>query len=303
MLITTGLGFALEEVLTLPGTDIEQYCFGNGPVLNTDVSLPFVDVETVQGLDNAPVRSQTHDRDGTDGGYVDAEFETIRTVTLEGTIYTAVGAFESFMDQLKACFAPTRTSVPLTFTTDAGTRFVMGKSQGIRYDKDSGRRLGIASFQVQIICEDPRIYSVELAAARAALAQYAMTGRGYNKSYDFGYGPFTQGNSCNLVLKGNRESPGQMTLVGPVLNPGIVNDTLGITMNFGLTLADTDSLIIDLNTRSVLLNGTANRRSALQFTSGGWYMFQPGSNTLRMIGSPVGVGNAALLAQAYPAWR
>jgi hypothetical protein len=282
----------------------EEYQFSNtGVVLNGPAVVPFVDVTEVDGLDSADVRQQTHDRDGFDGGWVDAEFETIRTVTLQGNIYADPFATEAFLDLLLANYAPTKDPVPLFLATDYEQRYVLCKSLGMKFAKTSDRNNGIVPFQVQLLCEDPRKYSLNVITARASLQSFDNTGLGFPLAFNFGFGSSSSSNTCNLFLAGNRQSPGQMTIQGPVLNPRIVNDTLGITMEFSLSLAATDQLVVDLGNRSVMLNGTANRRYSMTFSSQGWYMFQPGANTLRLEGYQNGIQTPTLTAQAFSAWR
>lgn len=282
----------------------EQFQYtDSGIVLNSSVSLPFVDIESIQGLDNAPVRASQVDREGDDGGYVDSEFESLRTVTLEGTVYADPNNVETYLDSLKANYAPTRAVQALYFGTDAGTRVVFGKSQGFKYDKNQLRRLGMAAFQVQVICEDSRIYSPTVSSASVSLVSSAITGRGYNKSYNFGYGVAATTNALALTLTGNRPSPGVLTITGACQNPTIINDTSGTEMDFSITLASGDVLTIDLGTKAVILNGTANRRSTLTIT-GPWFKIVPGINSFRFLGTqtpPTPV--ATLTVAAKPAYR
>jgi len=83
----------------------------SGVVLNTD-TLPFVDVQRVVGLDSAPYRETIRDHEGTDGGYIDAEFETGREVIVEGIAYCDVDNAETFFDSLKQNYAPVTTPIP-----------------------------------------------------------------------------------------------------------------------------------------------------------------------------------------------
>src|SRR5690606_4810244 len=87
----------------------------NGLVLNSDIvpNEPFVDITSIEGLDNAPVDSSDRQREGMDGGFVDAEYESLRSIVLNGTVYGSENDVELYLDQLKANFAPSRNSKPL----------------------------------------------------------------------------------------------------------------------------------------------------------------------------------------------
>lgn len=290
--------------MAIPTLAVEEYQFGDaGMLLNGDPPVPFFDVQTVEGLDSAPVRLQQVDREGTDGGYVDSEFESSRTLTLTGVIYAAVTNMETYLDALKANFAPSKTSQPFYFQTDAGLRVIYGKSQGLKYPKDQLRRIGSANAQVQIVCEDSRIYSPTAMSQSVNLAAGVVAGRGYPKSYPFGYGaPVTQGGLV-IVLSGNRDTPAILRIDGSITNPVVVNDTLGITMAFNLILNSGDFLTIDLDSKAVLLNNVTSVRNALTLT-GGWFKLLPGSTSFRLQGTqspstPIG----KLTVSAFPAFR
>lgn len=254
--------------MAAPTLIVEQYQYSDtGVLLNGDDSaLPFVDIESVQGLDMPEFRNQSHDREGLDGGYVDAPYLTSRTVTIEGTVYANPTNMEDYLDQLKANFAPTRDDKPLYFKTDNATlsdRLVFGKSLGFRYTKDANRRLGIAKFQVQIMCGDPRIYSV------VEINQIIAWGAG----------------AMNVNVGGNRTTPAILTLRGPVTSPTVTHSVSGTVFSFsGFTLPAGNTLTINLNTRQVLQNGTTNRRHVMTLT-GDWYELSPGTNTFTRTGS------------------
>lgn len=289
----------------MPSLNLEEYQYAdNGVLLNGSANgLPFVDVESVSGLDSAPYRSQTHDREGVDGGYVDAEFETIRTITLEGFIYTVPTSTEAYLDQLKANFAPTKVAKPFYFQTDAGQRVAWGKSLGINYVKDQQRRLGIHEFQIQILCNDPRTYEPNLVSNSTELEAVVTTGRTYPKTYPLLYGAAASDNALTLTLGGNRLTPGKLRINGPVINPSIIYDNTGSIFDFNTTIDTGDYIEIDLSNRSVLLNGITPRRNIMTLT-GTWFLLEPGDNQFRFFGTqspPTPL--ASLIVSAYSAWR
>jgi len=101
----------------------EQYRYMKGGVLlNGDAPMPFVDVESVDGLDSAPFRIAQNDREGVDGGLVIANFESIRTVTLEGTVYCNPNSIDAYLDLLRYNWQPTKKTYPLFFGGDTELR-------------------------------------------------------------------------------------------------------------------------------------------------------------------------------------
>lgn len=171
----------------------------SGVTLNTDAnSLPFVDIETVNGLDNAPYRTTERDHEGVDGGWMDAEYEKGRPVTLEGFVYTDGTTMEGFLDSLKLNFAPSRTLIPFYFKAPGlPERVLFVKPLGCRYDWSTLRRLGYGAIQFQMFAEDPRIYTSTYSTFPIVQTIANSVGRGYNRDYSYGYGVFEPGPVLN----------------------------------------------------------------------------------------------------------
>lgn len=256
-----------------PTLSPEQYQFTDtGVLLNDSPSLPFVDITLVDGLDSAPVRTSSTDREGIDGGFNIADYESYRTVTIEGSVYASVTAMETYLDQLKANFAPVKTPQPFHFGTDNGQRLVFARSTGFRYQKDQARRLGVVNFQVQLLCDDPRLYSSTAVTSGA----FATTG--------------------SIVLSGNRDSNATLTISGAKTNPTITQGSNVFTFN-ATTIAG-DTIVIDLESRTVVKNGTINLRPSMTIT-GGWYLLEPGTTNFTLGGS----GTGTLTVDSRSAWR
>lgn len=289
----------------MPTLKTEEYQYGDdGLLLNGDSSgLPFIDIESIEGLDSAPLRSDTHDREGTDGGYVQSVYESIRTINIEGHVYADPRNTENYLDALKNNFAATRVNKPFYIQADNGQKVVWGKSQGFNYTKDSGRRIGVIPFQIQILCEDPRLYTPKIVSRSTTLIAVVTTGRSYPKTYPLLYGGAVSSNGLSVTLNGNRETPGKLRIDGPVVNPQIIFDTTGSTLSFKLTVPTGSYLEVDLGAKSVLMNGSSSVRGSMTL-DGGWFMMQPGANNFRFLGvqSPA-TPLATLTVSAYSAWR
>lgn len=256
--------------MVAPTLNPEEYQFTDtGMVLNTDSVLPFVDITSIQGLDSAPARVNATTRDDIAGGWVDAVYEDIRTVTVEGTIYAVSDELETYLDILKANFAVGQGNQPLYFGTDVETRVVFAKALGMQYDKDSARRLGTINFQTQFQCEDPRIFSATLQ---------------------------TQNIPGSFNLSGNRDTVGTITIVGPSTPTISIN---GSTFTFTSAIPSGTTATIDLGQKTILgaTNATppvvANFRPGVTIT-GGWPLLQPGVNAF--------TGSSATVS-ARAAWR
>lgn len=276
-----------------------------GPVdMSTGDFVPFIDVTRVSGLSSAPFRITERDREGADGGFIDVEFEKARLVVIEGTLYSPSSQVEPFLDNLKANFAPSNDVYPLYLQAPGiGERVLFCKSYGVQYDWDMLLRLGSTNLQIQLIAEDPAFYDSEPTSSTTSLAQ-PFGGRGYNKGYNYGYAgtyiitdfyddvysdmygvPATPSDgSVHITNGGNRPTGAVITIYGPILTPVVAHDNSGRQLGFDIELLTNQYLTIDLRNRTVLLNGTSNRRSKLIGTSK-WFLLPPGENSLRLLGT------------------
>lgn len=285
---------ALTEDLTFKLKD-------DGLILNSSVLQPFVDIEKVTGLDSANYRTTERDWEGNDGGFMDAEFEKGRSLVLDGTVFSDTGTIEDFLDDLKANFAPAATLQNFYFKVPGQVeRLLFVKPLGCRYDWDELRRTGQASIQLSMYAEDPRIYDSSLSSASVPLGAQVFTGFGFNFGFNFGFGGTSSTtDQVTIVVGGNRPTPPIFEIAGPVTNPRILNDVTGDELRFSIDLVAMDILTIDTKYKTVRLNGTSNRRSAL--IAPDWYFLEPGSNTLRYRAESVAA--STLTIKYRNAWR
>lgn len=234
-----------------------QY-LNSGLKLNSSVTLPFFDVTSIDGLDAAPVGLSTTPREGSHGAYAASEFETARIITLEGTAYASPTALEAYLDSLKNNFLPTKRDHPLYFGTDAGMRAVFGKSQGLRYRKSPSRSVGAVECQVQLICQDPRIYY----------------------PFERTLGPYAMGISAVVTIGGNRDTPARIVMRGPTTsNPELhmYNSNGYMKLTCQTTLSSDDIVVFDLDARTIIKNFNVNMRESWVLT-GDWINLAPAQN-------------------------
>lgn len=286
----------------MPLVDEMSYMLGDdGVILNPDSLVPpFVDIENVQGLDSAPVRLTEGELEGQDGGFVDAEFESRRSVILEGMVYSGSGdTLEPFLDRLKENWAPRALPIPLYFKMPGvSERILFVKPQGCRYDVNSLRRVGSA--QIQFICtaEDPRIYSSTLQSFGIPQGDVIVTGRGYPRGYPYGYGAPVSPNGSSIFVEGNRDTPAVFTIPGPAKNFQIIHDTLGKSLILDAILLTGETMTIDTRTRTITVNGQ-NRRSTLRAPT--WFFLSKGNNFLRFRAESN--NSTVMTVQFRHAWR
>lgn len=271
----------------------------DGILLNTDVATEFVDITNIAGFDMAPVRVQSRDRSGQDGAYIDAELEEARTIVINGTVYGG----ELYLDDLKGNYAPTRSVKPFYYTDDSGRRRVaFCKSYGMRYDISQLRRLGMTDFQITLVAPDPALYSEDehAPALNLPVPEAGFTGRGYDRSYPYGYGGFAGSPLTDIINAGNRPMWPTFEIYGNCTNPKITNETTGEFLRFMMDIGNASYLEVDSNYKQVLLNGSSNRRGNMTPEST-WFPLQPGHNVLRYSASDV--SDSQCIIRYRDAWR
>jgi len=283
----------------MPLTDY-TFQLNSGVVLNDDsVGIPFVDVDRVVGLDSAPYRETIRDHEGTDGGFIDAEFETGRDLSIEGTAYASVTTSETYFDSLKGNYAPVTSPIPLVLKAPGvAERVIFVKPRGVKYDWDTARRIGASPVQFLMYAEDPRIYDNLLNNIVIPFGGSATTGYAFSYGFNLSFGATVPPNGQFIINSGNRPTPALLTITGPVVDPRITNDTDGKVLPFSITLLGGDTLVIDLAARTVVLNGTTNRRSSM--LSSDWFLFRAGSTFIRFGGAS---GSGTLTVSYRNAWR
>jgi len=282
---------------------LNEYTFqldAAGVTLNTDATLPFVDIERVSGLDSAPYRETLRDHEGTDGGFLDAEFEKGRDVILEGIVYADSGTIESYLDSLKENYAPVQTPIPFYLKAPGvDERVVFVKPRGVRYDWATARRLGITNAQFLMYAEDPRIYDSNLLNSVINYGGSSGLGLAFNVGFNVNFGGGATPAGTTLTNSGNRPTPIIFLITGPIVNPVITNSTSGHSLGFTIELLTGETLTVDTLNRTVYLNTSLNRRNTL--TNPDWFFLDPGANTI-VFGGTSGTGSTLSISYRS-AWR
>ena len=283
--------------------DAFSYQLGDtGTVLNPGDTtvLPFVDITKVSGLDSPEFRTTERDHEGVDGGFLDAEFEKMRTIVLEGQLIATVATAEPYLDTLKGEWSPRKVTIPFNFAhPGVAQRTVFVKPLGVRYDSTTLRSTGCVDVQFMCQAEDPRIYDSALQTVPLVTGVPITTGIGFPLGFDFGFGAAVSPEGVTVINGGNRPSPAVITLPGPVTNPVVYNDTYSNTLEFEIEVATGDYLVIDLGARTVKINGSVSRRGAL--INPDWFLLEPGDNFIRYRASAGGSNPASIAFRN--AWR
>lgn len=88
-----------------------------------------------------------------------------------------------------------------------------------------------------------------------------------------------------VVNQGDAPTWPRFKVDGPITNPQILNNSTGELLALAYTVNVGEYLDIYPERGRVLLNGTSDRYSAVDFANSTWFQIQPGSNDVRLLAS------------------
>lgn len=139
---------------------------------------------------------------------------------------------------------------------------------------------------VEFVATDPRFYNAELNEATAPQAE-TTGGLDLPHGFPHGFGSATSG-SLDLDNAGNFATPPVVTITagaGGLSNPSYSLDDGVNRIDLVIELAEGDELTIDHGARTILLNGSASRATALDRSTSSWFDLPPGVSSLSFTAS------------------
>lgn len=230
-------------------------------------------VETEEGWSGSPgVRLSMEDQPDADGAYDGPSYRGPRTITLSGR---AVAPSRALMLAAKDTISGLLSDqgeddLQVLQVQEAHmTRRALVRLAADTKVADIGARM--FTWSLALVAPDPRRYLEAEQVLQVGLPA-GGAGRVYPRSYPFGYPPLaaTQGGEVLPNNAGTARSYPVLVITGPVDNPRIENVTEGRVLELGLSLSGLDSLEIDLQARTVVLNESVSRRDALSRSSEWW---------------------------------
>lgn len=218
-----------------------------------------------------------------------------RRVTAKVAILATTAAAEQVARrQLAGVFAPLAGGVePLVWMEDDGVRYVVfGKPQPASTTVTS-RMLT----DLRFLATDPRIYTLTPVTVSTSLP-VVSGGLVFAASAPFSFGTTGAGGTMAATNAGTIATPWVATFTGPLVAPILTHTGQSLSLSFSGSLAAGETLVVDGEARTVLLNGTASRYSWLVAGSA-WFTLDPGPNVLRL-GGASGAGSVAVTYR--PAW-
>lgn len=251
----------------------------NGVTLGT---LPYVITDPPRGFPSGPpIRARITPRPLQHGAYGDIGWADAMPLELSGRIigagsWSALNGLGSTL--VEACW--TGQLATLVITGDGVSRQMTVRSMGTSpVEIVEGNSYTDATWRVQWQALDPRQYDTALTST---VVNLPLTSGGwvFPWTFDWTFGGGSAGGVVFATNSGSAPAPWTARFDGPLVNPAITHQELGLTLLFNITLAAGEFLIIDSNSRTVLLGGTASRYSTLAQPN--WFDLSPlTSNTIR----------------------
>ena len=244
-----------------------------------------INVEGAEGLDDLPdIDSMDIPWDANHGSASGSDLARSRVVQFAGDIMAATDtALASALDSLRDTFT-VGTVATLAWQHPGETKkMIWARCRRRSIPTTLRRSLGSPTWVVQLVAVDPLVYS---AAESSDSTTRTTAGSGFTPPFT---PAFTLGASTDGTLRatnvGSADASWTARLEGPLTNPVITNlatrERLAFSANGGLVLGAGEFVAIDAAARSVLLAGTASRRSQLSLDSR-WWSLAPGDTDIEL---------------------
>lgn len=252
----------------------------------------------LDGWDSADVRTQYSDRQADHGSWPGQAYLQARVLTLGGTV-TA-----DDQTQLEACLETLREAISLDDTLltvyESVPKQCTARASGrLLIDRPSDRT---AAFSALLTAADPRRYSTVLQTATTGLPDISG---GFTLPITL---PLTltaaaASGQITLTNDGTIATRPTFTILGPVTTPSILvqyPDSTVRQLSYSDSLGAGDTLVIDTDAHSAVLNGTVSRR---RYLSGDWPEIPPRATVTVQWSAPSYDPAATLTGSCRSAWK
>lgn len=239
-------------------------------------------VEMVDGLGLPDVRATSVPKAQQHGSFAsDAEFYDERLVAGRIRIVCpepgGVDTAGELLDALKAAWGG-GTVLRVFAPGWSGVRRLTGRHRRLPADT-SLQKVGLIVVDFQFSATDPHLYADDLSSEVIGLPS-GSGGVLFPATFPLVFGASSVGGLISATNEGTAPSKPVATIAGPVTNPRIENVTTGQTLKLEMTLGAGEFVEVDFDAQSILLAGTASRRSAMSADSA-WWALAPGANEIR----------------------
>jgi Phage tail protein len=250
---------------------------------NSDNTIGYV-VYNHSGFDSPDVRLSQYNRPGEHGAVVTNQLYGGRTITLEGRIAAASTALyqqrrRDLQNALRIIKDANAVSQPilLKFQTldDLLLQTYIYAATKLEFKE---RTPVFSEYYLELFASDYNFY--DQSAQTSTLTPPSGGGVTYPIIYPVTYGAST-GGSVTVSNAGTSNTFPNVTFNGPLTSPYINNTTTGETFQINRTLVSGESIVVDMQNKTMVLNGSTN---ALQYfvSTNTWLSLIPGDNLVNL---------------------
>jgi len=259
-------------------------------------------VESISGLGSPSTRNEVYDLARRHGQVNRTAYYSGRVVDIVGRVVKNNGTdadTAAALDEIKGKFALGQ-DVKLVFRRRQFSvdEFITGRVSSQMDVRYAPRDINVIYYGVQLTAGDPRMYvdSVTTGSYDPTLIS-ATIGVAMPIVFPMVFGTPTVG-SLEVTNGGNFPTPPVITITGPVVNPVVRNVTSSKNITLGVSLANGDTLIIDVDARTVTIAGGL-RADVVDVPNTQWFELEQGSSSITLTGTAMVSGQTTLSV----AWR
>lgn len=280
---------------------LNYYSFQFGTFVFGGAGSPY-QILDVDGLGLPELRVQDDNRGYNDGMFSGRDFLSGRSLTFTLNIFgdATRNAQQNLALFNQAMIPQTSGTTALYFQlapTDT-TKVLYARVRSRRVLVDPDYTYGFIRVQVTMFAPNPKYY--DQTSVTGSISPVTPSGRTYNRTYNLSYGGGSNASALTIVNSGTWTTYPTITITGPITNPILTNQTTNQLLAVTVTLQATDSLVLDLENKNVLLNGSPVRN--LLTGSSQWFGASPGSTVFALTGTAFTAGvtsGSVVYASAY----
>jgi hypothetical protein len=252
-----------------------QFQFGSFQFGGAGSPYQILDVDGLEALPD--LSTQDDNRGYNDGMFTGRDFLRGRSISmnlliLAGSGNSAMENFELFQAALNVQQSGT-TAMNFQLSVTDTEKVINVRVRGRKATIDPDYTYGFIRAQITFFAPDPRYYSSTITTGY--LSPQTALGRTYDRIYNLLYGGGSLNNALAVVNAGWATTYPTITITGPAVNPTVGNVSTGQYLTVNTSLANTDTLVIDLYNRLVTLNGNSARN--LVAGNSQWFGAPPGT--------------------------
>ena len=258
------------------------------------------DVSNITGLAGQPATvASERSLSRRHGSIAGEDFLGTRSMVLSFDVVSDTSSLTSKLETLASAFGPSVNEVPTYFRIPGvGGGTIVSCDTHVRRRSvpiDLAYSRGVARASFQLVASDPRLYSSTLKTDTASATEATTVGLTFDATFDLSFGGAVSPGLIEVNNAGTFAAPLTMRIYGPVVDPVVTRSSDGAAMSFTVTVADGDWIDIDVQNRTVLLNGVTNNYSKLDVGST-WLDVSPGVDYFRLTRTG---SDAAVLVVSY----